>query len=119
MPALEIAAPDGVRRLFALDRDRVTIGRARENDVFLPDRWLSRRHAEIQQGADGFYVVDLGSKNGTIVNHVAITDRLRLRAGDVITLGEHTLTFSTGAERPPEPETEPLGTQVFSLRDLS
>lgn len=118
MPAIEIAAPDGGRRAIPLDRDRTTIGRARENDIFLPDRWLSRRHAEIRQTAGAYYLVDLESKNGTIVNRVPIRDPIRLQTGDVITLGDHTLTFSEGSH-PEEPETEPVGTQIFSAHELS
>src|SRR5262245_36288509 len=119
MPALELVMPDGVRRVVMLDRERITIGRSKDNDIFLPDRWLSRRHAEILQVAEGFYVVDLGSKNGTLVNDQRIRERLRLRAGDVITLGEHALTFSgegAGA-RDDESDTEPAGAQVFSARE--
>ena len=36
MPALEIAAPDGGRRVLSLEKQPITIGRARENDLFLP-----------------------------------------------------------------------------------
>jgi sigma-B regulation protein RsbU (phosphoserine phosphatase) len=119
MPALEIATPDGAKRVFSLDRDCITIGRARENDLFLPDRWLSRRHAEIRHSTDGFYLTDLGSKNGTLLNHVAIRESQRLRPGDVITLGEHALTFAGAADEVMEPDTEPAGTQIFSARELS
>jgi phosphoserine phosphatase RsbU/P len=120
MPALEIMTPDGGHRLFSLDRERVTIGRSRENDLFLPDRWLSRRHAEIQQGSDGFYLVDLGSKNGTLVNRLLVRDPHRLRSGDVITLGEHALTFSgEEPESSDEPDTEPAGALAYSARELS
>jgi phosphoserine phosphatase RsbU/P len=120
MPALEIAAPDGGRRVLPLGKDRVTIGRARENDLFLPDRWLSRHHAEIREASDGYVIVDLGSKNGTLVNHALVRESQRLQAGDVITLGEHTITFSDGdSQGALEPDTEPLGTQIFSARELS
>jgi sigma-B regulation protein RsbU (phosphoserine phosphatase) len=120
MPALEIAAPDGGRRVLKLGKDRVTIGRARENDLFLPDRWLSRHHAEIREGAEGYVIVDLGSKNGTLVNHALVRETQRLHPGDVITLGEHTITFSDGEGHPPaESDTEPMGTQIFSARELS
>src|SRR5260221_7205497 len=119
MLAIEIAAPDGARRVFPLQRDRTTIGRAGENDIFLPDRWLSRRHAEIRQTEGDYYLVDLDSKNGTIVNRVPIREPLRLHAGDVITLGDHALTFSAETSHPEDPETEPVGTQIFSARELS
>jgi phosphoserine phosphatase RsbU/P len=120
MPALEIAAPDGGRRLLTLEKERVTIGRARENDLFLPDRWLSRHHAEIRHSMDGFYLFDLGSKNGTLVNRMPVRESQRLRSGDIITLGEHSITFSDGdSNQSLEPDTEPMGTQIFSARELS
>src|SRR5687768_16964986 len=120
MPALEIAAPDGGRRVLTLEKERVTIGRARENDLFLPDRWLSRHHAEIRLAEGVYHLFDLGSKNGTLVNRVPVRDSLRLQSGDVITLGEHSITFSSEEAAPAgEPDTEPLGTQIFSARELS
>lgn len=120
MPALSISSPDGASRRFAIEKDRVTIGRARDNDLFLPDQWLSRRHAEIRQGKEGYTVVDLGSKNGTLVNRARIAEERLLRSGDVITLGDHVITFASD-EAPaaePEAETEPFGTKVFSARTL-
>ena len=96
MPALEIAAPEGGRRVLTLEKGRVTIGRARENDLFLPDRWLSRHHAEIRLADGGYYVYDLGSKNGTLVNRIPVRESQRLHPGDIITLGEHSITFSDG-----------------------
>ena len=119
MPALEIAAPDGGRRVLTLEKQRVTIGRARENDLFLPDRWLSRHHAEIRHSDDGYWVFDMGSKNGTLVNRIPVRESQRLRSGDIITLGEHSITFSDGDSAPLEPDTEPMGTQIFSARELS
>jgi serine phosphatase RsbU (regulator of sigma subunit) len=121
MPALKLALPDGGRRVVSLDRDRITIGRAKENDIFLPDRWLSRKHAEIQRSAEDYWLVDLGSKNGTLVNDQRVRERLRLRSGDVITLGEHALTFSGDGNEAAndQSDTEPVGTQIFSARELS
>ena len=120
MPALEIATPDGGRRILAVEKERLTIGRARDNDVFLPDRWLSRHHAEIRLADGAYLVVDLGSKNGTLVNRVPVRESHRLRSGDIITLGEHSITFSDGESSSSlEPDTEPMGTQIFSARELS
>jgi serine phosphatase RsbU (regulator of sigma subunit) len=120
VPALEISTPDGGRRILAVEKERLTIGRARENDVFLPDRWLSRHHAEIRLAEGGYLVVDLGSKNGTLVNRVPVRESQRLRSGDVITLGEHSITFSDSESQGSlEPDTEPMGTQIFSASELS
>src|SRR5262245_36382980 len=93
MPEITIQSADGGNHRFPLNKDRVTIGRSRENDIFLPDQWLSRHHAEIRKDGDGFALKDLGSKNGTLLNGTRIGGEQRLRPGDVITLGEHALTF--------------------------
>src|SRR5712692_9510650 len=104
MAEITIKAADGTGGRFPLVKERVTIGRSRESDIVLPDQWLSRQHAEIRLRAEGHVVVDLGSKNGTLLNGSRVRDEQQLRDGDVITLGEHTLTFSaeTAVEAPAE-----------------
>ncbi len=120
MPELAILSADGTRSRHALERARISIGRSRDSDVFLPDQWLSRQHAEIRRALSGACsVVDLGSKNGTLLNGARLEGERALRHGDVITLGEHVLTF---LEREPvevEDDYEPAGTRVFSATDLS
>lgn len=118
MPEISIQAADGSKRRVPLDKERTTIGRSRESDIFLPDQWLSRHHAEIRQRPDGFYLADLGSKNGTLLNNEKIAAERRLRQGDVITLGEHLLTFAA-EEAADDDDFEPAGTQLFSARELS
>ena len=73
----------------------VVIGRSRDNEVVLADPNVSRRHAEIRREESGFYLVDLGSTNGTALNGLKI-DRARLEPGDRIVVGTTELTF----ERP-------------------
>ena len=120
MPEIAIQTAGGTRERYPLGRNRVTIGRSRESDIFLPDQWLSRHHAAIEERADGYWVSDLKSKNGTLLNGEPVREWHKLRAGDVITLGEHTLTFFAeegGADE--EEDREPEGTRVFSVRELS
>jgi serine phosphatase RsbU (regulator of sigma subunit) len=120
MPEIAIQTAGGTRERFPLAKARVTIGRSRDSDIFLPDQWLSRQHAAIEERDDGFWVGDLNSKNGTLLNGEPVRTWRRLRPGDVITLGEHTLTFSAEGEPEEEPEEiEPEGTRVFSARELS
>src|SRR5262245_4202359 len=119
MAELSIQSADGTRERFPLVKERVTIGRSRESDIFLPDQWLSRQHAEVRRRPDGFYVADLKSKNGTLLNGQPVQVAKRLRPGDVIMLGEHTLTFTEGGAVELEEEVEPEGTRVFSVRELS
>src|SRR5262245_28514791 len=121
MPEILIQSPDGGQRRFPLAGERVTIGRSRESDIFLPDQWLSRHHAEIRISPQGSVLVDLGSKNGTLLNDKKIAEEQPLHHGDVVTLGEHRLTFQAELPAPtPVPdEPEPVGTRVFSARELS
>src|SRR5512134_1423261 len=122
MPEIAIQTAGGTRERYPLAKERVTIGRSRDSDIFLPDQWLSRHHATIEQRGDAFWVSDLRSKNGTLLNGEPVQEARRLRPGDVITLGEHTLTFCAEPapeEEEEEEEREPEGTRVFPVRELS
>jgi serine phosphatase RsbU (regulator of sigma subunit)/pSer/pThr/pTyr-binding forkhead associated (FHA) protein len=120
MPEIVIQAGDGNREYFPLVKDVTTIGRSRESDIFLPDQWLSRHHAEIRRRGEGWLIADLDSKNGTLLTGQPVRGEVRLRHGDVITLGEHTLTFTEAAgTNAEEADFETEGTRVFSARELS
>lgn len=73
---------------FSLD-EGVNIGVNPQNDVVLPDRLVSRRHARIERQGNGYVLIDLGSTNGTYVNDMVhrLTNPVRLVVGNVITLG--------------------------------
>jgi serine phosphatase RsbU (regulator of sigma subunit) len=117
MAEISIDTGEGSRERFPLANERVTIGRSRDSDIFLPDQWLSRHHAEILRKDANFFLHDLGSKNGTLLNGEPVHGDRRLRHGDVITLGEHVLTFSI--EEVDEDSQPPEGTRIFSARELS
>jgi sigma-B regulation protein RsbU (phosphoserine phosphatase) len=119
MPEIAIQTAGGTRERYPLAKERVSIGRSRESDIFLPDQWLSRHHAAIEQREGAFWVGDLNSKNGTLLNGEPVREWRRLRPGDVITLGEHTLTFCADGGVEEEEDREPEGTRVFSVRELS
>jgi putative peptide zinc metalloprotease protein len=53
--------------VVSLTRPEISVGRDADNDVVLDDPSVSRWHARIVRGADGFRVLDLGSFNGTAV----------------------------------------------------
>ena len=62
----------------------LTIGRDPDCDIVVPDRQVSRFHARITPSADGIYLEDLGSKNGTYWNHKLIDSSHLLQDGDII-----------------------------------
>ena len=63
MPYLEIETHEA-RWHVLLDRDRLTIGRLETDDIVLPYHHISRRHAEIRQVGDTWWISNLGSTNG-------------------------------------------------------
>jgi pSer/pThr/pTyr-binding forkhead associated (FHA) protein len=86
---------NGERRV--LDQKRSVLGRSRDADVQIEDPNVSRRHAEIVQEGSVYWLVDLGSTNGTEVDGKRVS-RARLGDGSRFTVGETTLTFSTERE---------------------
>jgi hypothetical protein len=68
-----------------------TVGRDPSSDLVLNDPKCSRRHAVIETSADGITIRDSGSANGVFVNGKK-TERSRIRAGDVIKLGDVVVT---------------------------
>jgi hypothetical protein len=79
-------------RTHAVTSPKVVIGRSRECDLRIADLNASRRHAELQKDGDGYWIVDLGSMNGTLVNGRRV-DKERLDDGDRITLGSTEIVF--------------------------
>jgi diguanylate cyclase (GGDEF)-like protein len=83
-------------RRFALHKDEHVIGRLPELDIPVDTDSVSRRHARIVKQADGFWLEDLGSTNGSFVNDERI-DRRLLVDGDIVRVGEAVLKFLSGS----------------------
>ncbi|MCC7510104.1 MAG: FHA domain-containing protein [Planctomycetes bacterium] len=66
----------------------VSLGRSDEADHKLPTKLASRIHAQVFQRDHGWWVEDLGSSNGTILNGARIEAPTALKPGDVITVGD-------------------------------
>ena len=88
---------DGERagQSFALDRPVITIGRGPESDVVINDASISRRHAQVLRQANGNYVQDLASRNGTRVNDEPLHGPQLLRHGDIVCLGSVRLEYTS------------------------
>jgi hypothetical protein len=50
----------------------ILVGRSRENDVWIDDAEVSKRHARFRSGQGGLELLDMGSTNGTFVNEKKI-----------------------------------------------
>jgi pSer/pThr/pTyr-binding forkhead associated (FHA) protein len=87
-----------------LAEKETTIGRDASCSVSIDDDLVSRTHALFRRYDSHVEVFDLGSRNGTRVNGVAIHEPTRLRHGDRIRIGPRELVFydtdqERGAER--------------------
>jgi adenylate cyclase len=77
---------------FALD-DFNLIGRSEGATIQLVDSGISRQHATIRREGENYWLVDLGSANGSFVNDVALTAPRALRHGDRLQFGRSVLLF--------------------------
>jgi hypothetical protein len=93
-PALVVRSGGGrAGEHFSPQGDRTTIGRSPDNDVFLDDVTVSRKHAVLVQTEGQFRIEDLGSLNGTFVNRRRIDSATRLQSGDEVQIGKYRLSF--------------------------
>ena len=83
-------------RIVALPSQMVTIGRAPDNDVVVGDPATSGHHGRIEVRAGSFWISDLGSTNGTLVNGEPVIEK-QLSDGDAIAIGQSTLRFTLEA----------------------
>lgn len=91
---ITIASRERVLREFVLDKERITIGRAPQNEVVIKDPAISGEHAVIVMADGDALLEDLDSTNGTRVNGQPVRTHF-LRDGDVIELGRLTLHYKT------------------------
>ena len=84
---IESGVLDG-RRLVI--EHQLTIGRSPDNDIVLPDRFVSSRHATVRREGDETWLVDEGSTNGTFLNGFRIDGTSILRPGDTFVIADTT-----------------------------
>lgn len=108
MPPEEIASGSGFAalltfesgpfagRIVALPNQMITFGRAPDNDVVVGDPATSGHHGRIDVRSGSFWISDLGSTNGTMVNGESVIEK-QLTDGDTIAIGQNTMRFSLEA----------------------
>ncbi|HLB58920.1 MAG TPA: FHA domain-containing protein, partial [Bdellovibrionota bacterium] len=93
LPKLVLLSGNAAKENYALvGEDSFIIGRSEDADVFIDDVKVSRHHAELVFENDQFYIKDLESANGTLVNGQAISLQV-LNSYDVIEIGGTKLQF--------------------------
>jgi hypothetical protein len=102
---IEVIAGNSARRM-PLEGQRVTVGKAPENDIALDDPVVSHLHALLERFPAGWCIQDLGSSNGTWLNGERIWTSQRLRNGDELRLGQTRLVFRDLGKQDPRTEVE-------------
>jgi phosphoserine phosphatase RsbU/P len=90
-----------------------TIGRQADSNLCLTNTQISRKHATIHEDAEGFFIEDLGSSQGTFVNQVR-KNTARLHSGDRIELGASGVTLLFVTSHDPTTVTGTLFHQMSS-----
>jgi predicted component of type VI protein secretion system len=94
---LVIASGKSAGKAIALKNDKLLIGRAEECDIRPLSDEVSRRHCLVRVEPDVVWVEDLGSRNGTFVNGVRITEKTKVFDGDLVKVGGLQLKVSGGS----------------------
>ncbi|OGS68980.1 MAG: hypothetical protein A3J79_06940 [Elusimicrobia bacterium RIFOXYB2_FULL_62_6] len=110
MPKILLKFEAAVIREYKVDKPVFTIGRKPDNDIMLDNQAVSGHHCKLFQGGDTYFVEDLGSTNGTLVNGKKVL-KSGLHHGDTINIIKYSLIFMVdGAPAPvqaaPAPEAQ-------------
>jgi hypothetical protein len=94
---LRIVDASGAQRICEFDGSSLTIGRATDNDLVLPDGRVSRHHARLSGRRGTLVFSDLGSTNGSRVNSVTVGE-LVLGVSDRIELGDTVIVVEVAGD---------------------
>jgi len=106
---LIINGPGYFDTTYDLPEGETSLGRADENDIVLSGDLVSRKHARIRVAGAELSIEDLGSRNGSRLNGQPLHGTMGLKAGDIVSVGENTLSIRQPAT------TENVATEVVDL----
>ena len=90
---------DGAGQQLAFPLTPVTsIGRAKTNSVVLEDDYVSSEHALLMLRGQQWWLEDLNSRNGTLLNGARLTEATVISPGDVIVIGNMQLKVDPGSQ---------------------
>lgn len=94
VPHLLVSGPQSRQQFLLSPGTTWKVGRTLQNEIILPDDSVSRSHAIIQRAGSGeFYIIDMGSTNGSYVNGARVNIPKTLSDGDRIQIGVYELAF--------------------------
>jgi sigma-B regulation protein RsbU (phosphoserine phosphatase) len=94
-----IKGPKGlVGQVLPLNDDVVILGRDQDADISLPSPAVSRRHARLLRKDGTYFVEDLGSRNGVLLNDKRVAGRMPISDADELRIAEFALRFTVEEE---------------------
>lgn len=99
MIRLVISDQEGTTTVVPFSRDQISIGRKEGNTIRLTERNISRAHCELQRLNGGFFIRDLGSYNGVVVNGQRVEGQASVNPGDQVRIGDYTVQLETEVEQ--------------------
>lgn len=99
------------KRLVLPERE-IIVGRDEDCQLRLSSSLVSRQHCALDVRADGIWVRDLASQNGTYVNDVAVTEPLLLRAGDILRVGAALFQVPESVPQTAKPKSQKAGGKI-------
>ena len=115
---IEVSSP-AYQKHYIFEKEKITIGKKLDADIFLNDKKISRKHAQILLKDHQWWIEDCSSTNGTWVNNKQI-QKISLKLTDKIQISDFTLQMKPSEATPQEKITEELkkkleGAQTFFL----
>ena len=74
----------------------LSIGRSKESDIRIDDRYASSLHARVFSRDGRFYVEDMNSTNGTLLNGATLQGEAELIDGDTVQIGDTVFRLEVG-----------------------
>ncbi|MCO5170279.1 MAG: serine/threonine-protein kinase [Planctomycetes bacterium] len=107
-PRAELVVTEGLdagRRLVLRPGERASLGRDAEATLRIVDDRASRQHAVVELQADGLWVTDVGSRNGTLLDDRPLVAHARARVGErgLLRIGAHAIQLTSTGAGPPAP----------------
>ncbi len=96
MATLEVCTDANGRQFFELTSDEMVVGRDQFCDIVLRNHTVSRQHARIVRSAEGYFIEDLSSLNGTYLNGRRLEGRTQIKDQDRIHIYEVVTVFHEG-----------------------
>jgi len=109
MPKLTLVVERTALQVYDIDHPIIRVGREMGLEVVIDNVAVSRHQAEIRLQDEQWFVRDLGSGNGTLLNGLRLAGMMPLKRGDEISFGKFSLFFD---HVPTEPAPQPYASRA-------